>query len=216
MNDLQILTPAQINETDLSDWRQLLVSLHTRFATGSFMAGLELAHAIGLAAEVANHHPDLSVSYPYLDVQLTSHDAGGVTQRDVNLAREISRIAAATGVAAQPANVCVVEIGLDTADQVAIKPFWQALLASSDSLGDDEINDPSGQLPTIWFQATEPHETPRQRLHLDVHVPYDVAQTRVAAALAAGGRLISDADAPAFWVLADAAGNKACVCTCGS
>ena len=53
----------------------------------------------------------------------------------------------------------------------------------------------------------------RNRIHLDVDVPPERAAARIEAALAAGGRLISDAAAPAFWVLADAEGNEACICT---
>ena len=53
----------------------------------------------------------------------------------------------------------------------------------------------------------------RNRIHVDVSVPHDGAQARLEAALAAGGRLLSDAEAPAFWVLADAEGNEACVTT---
>jgi len=53
----------------------------------------------------------------------------------------------------------------------------------------------------------------RNRIHLDVIVPHDEADARVAAAIAAGGHLISDAAARSFWVLADAEGNEACVCT---
>ncbi len=209
----QTLTGPEIRAAGLADWRQLLQALHTRFATGSFVAGLELANAIGAAAEAANHHPDLDLRYPHLDVKLTSHDVGGVTQRDIDLAREISRIAAEQGVAARPGAVSVVELGLDTADRSAIIPFWRALLALPGPLSSDEIVDPSGRLPAIWFQSTEPHEVPRQRFHLDVIVPHDVAGERIAAALAAGGTLVSDTRAPAFWVLADAEGNQACVCT---
>jgi 4a-hydroxytetrahydrobiopterin dehydratase len=53
----------------------------------------------------------------------------------------------------------------------------------------------------------------RNRIHVDVIVPHDVADTRIAAAVAAGGRVISDARARAFWVLADPEGNEACICT---
>ena len=53
----------------------------------------------------------------------------------------------------------------------------------------------------------------RNRVHLDVTVAHDEADARVAAAIAAGGRLVSDEHARAFWVLADAEGNEACVCT---
>jgi 4a-hydroxytetrahydrobiopterin dehydratase len=68
-------------------------------------------------------------------------------------------------------------------------------------------------LPTLWFQGTNPHDEPRQRFHLDVRVPPEVAEARIAAAVAAGGVLVSDAQAPRFTVLADAQGNKACVTT---
>jgi 4a-hydroxytetrahydrobiopterin dehydratase len=53
----------------------------------------------------------------------------------------------------------------------------------------------------------------RNRIHLDVSVPHDEAPRRIDAALAAGGVLVSDAEAPAFWVLADAEGNEACITT---
>ena len=52
-----------------------------------------------------------------------------------------------------------------------------------------------------------------RRFHLDVTVPHDQAEARLAAAIAAGGTLVSDERAPAFWVLADADGNHACICT---
>ncbi|WP_245171080.1 VOC family protein [Streptomyces decoyicus] len=58
-------------------------------------------------------------------------------------------------------------------------------------------------------------EPATQRVHVDVRVPYDQAEARTAAALAAGGRLVNDADAPSHWVLADAEGNEACVGVAG-
>ena len=53
----------------------------------------------------------------------------------------------------------------------------------------------------------------RNRVHLDVTVPHDETGLRVSAALAAGGRLVSDARARRFWVLSDAEGNECCICT---
>ena len=73
--------------------------------------------------------------------------------------------------------------------------------------------DPDGTMPTIWFQRSEPGETPRQRWHLDVRVPPETAEDRIRRALDAGGTLVSDERAPAFWVLADPQGNQACVTT---
>ena len=68
--------------------------------------------------------------------------------------------------------------------------------------------DPTGQLPSMWFQGTEPHEPPRQRWHLDVWVAPEAAEARIAAAVAAGGTVVDDSEAPSFTVLADPDGNK--------
>ena len=214
MADSQKLTGDQIETEGLADWRVMYHALQTRYRTGKFATGLELVNRIGQAAEEMGHHPDLDLHYTHLNVRLHSHDVFGVTARDVRLARAITGFAADLGVSADPAVVSVVELGLDTSDHAAIKPFWRAVLGLSDHPEhDDELRDDDGDLPTIWFQATEPHEPPRQRFHLDIRVPPEVAQQRIAAALEAGGTLVSDEEAPAFVVLADPDGNKACVCT---
>lgn len=207
------LSGDQVAELGLADWEPIYHELEARFRTGDFATGLRLVERIGEAAEAMNHHPDVTLTYPAVHVRLTSHDAGGVTQRDVDLAGRISAFAAELGVTAEPATVQRVEIGLDTADLHEIKPFWKAALAMSDGDEEDELVDPAGVLPTIWFQQTEPHEPPRQRFHLDIRVPAEVAEERIAAAIAAGGRLVSDDRAPTFVVLADAQGNSVCVCT---
>jgi len=64
----------------------------------------------------------------------------------------------------------------------------------------------------VWFQASGSEE-PRQRWHLDLWVDPAQVQPRIDAALAAGGTLVSEAEAPSFWVLADPQGNRACLCT---
>ena len=91
--------------------------------------------AVGAAAEEADHHPDLTLTYGRVDVRLSSHDVGGVTARDVRLARRISELAAEAGVTAAPEGVAVVEIGLDTPDVDAVRPFWKALLGYADGSG---------------------------------------------------------------------------------
>ena len=204
----------QVEAAGLADWTKLAGALHTRWATGDFATGLRLLDAIGAEAEGMNHHPDLDLRYPHLDVRLTSHDSGGVTERDVRLARRISELAAAEGVRADLSAVTLVELALDTADWRAVRPFWAAVLGLAEGgEDDDEVADPSGAVPTLWFQGTEAHVEPRQRFHYDVWVAPAVAAGRIEAALAAGGVLVSDAEAPSFWVLADADGNKACICT---
>lgn len=210
----QTLNGHDIAAEGLSDWRIMFFTLQARFRTGSFATGLAMVNEIGEAAEAMNHHPDLDLRYPTLHVRLTSHDVGGITQRDVDLARKISGMAERLGATADTDAVQVLELGLDTHDHNEIRPFWEAVLGmQTGPKEDDEILDPSGILPTIWFQQSEPHDAPQQRWHLDIRVPPEVAPARVQAALDAGGTLVSDDSAPRFWVLADAQGNKACVCT---
>lgn len=210
----ELIDSAAFHAAGLHDWRHLLNALHTRYDPGSYAAGLELVAAIGAAAEEQDHHPDLDLRWGHVNIALSSHDSGGVTQRDLRLARRISEIAAEKGARARPELVQRAEVALDTADWSRIRPFWKAVLGGADNPRlPDEVRDPDGAMPTLWFQETEPHETPRQRFHLDVHVPHDVAASRIAAALEAGGTLVSDENAPDFVVLADADGNKACICT---
>ena len=91
------LTPEEIAQEDLTDWRRTSNGLEARFATGDFATGLDLVAHIGSAAEEANHHPDITLTYPEVTVALASHDVGGVTSRDVDLARRISQLAAEAG-----------------------------------------------------------------------------------------------------------------------
>lgn len=210
-----MLTSKQILDAGLDDWRKLAQALHARFLTGDFSTGLRFVTAVTEVAERANHHPDVTLTYPFVDVRLISHDVSGVTQRDIDLARRVSEVAREQGVAAQPSAVTELELALDAADLATVGPFWAALLTGSpDALVGDDVVDPSGRVPLLWFQHTDAHETPRQRFHVDLWVPHDVADERIAAAVAAGGRVVDDEQAPSFVVLADPEGNKACVCTC--
>jgi len=209
------LTSKDVLEARLDDWRMLAQALHARFRTGDFATGLAFVTAVTEAAELADHHPDVTLTYPFVDLRLISHDVSHLTRRDTDLARRISEIARERGIAAEPRAVTEIELALDTADLAAVGPFWAALLTgSADSLVGDDVVDPGGRVPLLWFQHTDAHETPRQRFHVDLWVPHDVAEQRIAAAVAAGGRVVDDDNAPSFVVLADPEGNKACVCTC--
>ena len=201
-------------EAGLDDWRMMFQTLETRFDTGSFAAGLDLVTRIGAAAEEAGHHPELDLRFATLHVRLISRDGFAVTTRDLDLARRISALAAEVGVTAEPLAVQVVELALDTADHAEIKPFWRAVLGYDDHpLHDGEVRDLTGIGPALWFQASPPHDEPRQRFHLDIRVPPELAQPRIDAALVAGGVLVTAEHAPGFTVLADPQGNKACITT---
>jgi 4a-hydroxytetrahydrobiopterin dehydratase len=209
------LTGKQIADEGLDGWAYLLGGLQTRMRTHDFATGLTVVNAIGAAAEEMNHHPDVDLRYTHVDARLTSHDEHGVTDRDIRLARTITSIAADVGVRLESADVSRLELGLDTPAHEAVLPFWAAVMAmehqSTPGFG-DELHDPSDALPAIWFQASG-GEDPRQRWHPDVWVDPAQVQPRIDAALAAGGTLVSDAEAPSFWVLADPEGNRVCLCT---
>lgn len=209
------LTHTEVRAAGLRDWRQVLSTLHTVYPTGDFATGLRLVNLVGRAADDANHHPDVTLTYPEVRLRLTSHDVGGLTSRDLALAAEISELAQGLGLVAAPERVTVVELGLDVTPPHALGPAYASLLGGREAGG--EVVDPSGSSPTVWFQEADasyepvPGE-PEQRWHLDVWVPEDQALSRVDAFVAAGGRLVDDGHAPSFWVVADEAGNRSCVC----
>jgi len=207
-----VTTTEIAQDETLADWRVLLSTLQADFTAPSFPQAAALVVSIAEAAERADHHPDVDLRYPgRLRVVLTTHATGGLTTRDVELARTISGLAAEAGAVSRPGSTSALELAIDTMDLEAIRPFWMAVLGYRDAPG--EVNDPLRHLPPIWFQQLDEPRPQRNRIHLDITVPHDVAEQRVAAAIAAGGTLVSDDRAKAFWVLADADGNEVCVCT---
>ena len=103
--DRELLTPSQIADEAPGDWRYLAGQLRGRFATATFARGLALVDQIGAEAERVDHHPDLDLRYAHVDVTLVSHDVGGVTRRDIRLARTISEIADRLEASAQPDDI---------------------------------------------------------------------------------------------------------------
>jgi 4a-hydroxytetrahydrobiopterin dehydratase len=99
---------------------------------------------------------------------------------------------------------------------IAAKPvavdveFWRAVLGYS-PLAQDNAIDPLGHGSTVWMQELDPDKQLRHAMHVDVSVAREHAEARVAAALAAGGRIVDESEAPRNWILADRAGNKVCI-----
>ena len=151
-------------------------------------------------------------------LRLQSAAVGGVTGRDIGLAQAVSEALTAqrwqpsqAGGAAQ-----ALEIAIDALDIGLVRPFWKAILGYADEPGSElpaALIDPSGRGPAVWFQQMDAPRPQRNRIHIDVDVPAEGAAARIDAALGAGGHLLSDDAAPAYWVLADPEGNEACICT---
>ena len=205
---------------DVPDWRVLLRSIEAWFVAPTFSAGAEFVSEVAAAADRVDHHPDVELRYPgRVHVLITSHDAHGLTDRDAALARTISDLAAARGLSSEPLASTRLEVAIDVLDIDLVRPFWAAVLAYEDepSFGAedvvDSLRDPSGIGPAFWFQQMDEPRPQRNRIHIDVIVPEDAVAARIEAALSAGGVLVNEQHAPAFWVLADAEGNEACFCT---
>lgn len=198
---------------DLDDWRVSLGRIEATFRTGSFGAGAQLVARIAAAADEADHHPDIDLRYPgVVHVVLSTHSTGGLSDLDVDLARRISALVSEVGATAEPRRAQATEIAIDALDIPKVLPFWRAVFGYVDD-GERALVDPQRIGPAVWFQQMDAPRPQRNRIHLDVTVAHDEAEARVEAALAAGGTLLTDQYAKAFWVLADAEGNEACICT---
>ncbi len=213
------ISPRQFEDADgVEDWRIVGDGACTFFRTGSFAAGARLVQAIAELPDLGAHHPDADLRHDGVTVRLVTvtDEYYGMSLRDVELARRISAVARELGIAADPSAVQSVLIIPGAPDTAAVMPFWQAVLGyepRADS-PDEDLVDPRGRGPSFWFEPMrEARADGGGAIHVAVWVPHEQAEARIAAALAAGGHLVRDAFAPAWWTLADAAGNEADIST---
>ncbi|HSO28939.1 MAG TPA: VOC family protein [Candidatus Sulfomarinibacteraceae bacterium] len=217
MNDR--ITPQQFHESEgVEDWRVLGDGACAFFRAGSFAAGTRLVAAIGALSGIDDHHPDLDVRHDGVTVRLLTmtDDHYGMSKRDVALARQISAVTRELGLAADPSAIQSLLVIPGATDIAEVMPFWRAVLGyepRADSPEEDLV-DPRNRWPAFWFEQMDaPRPDGGGAIHVAIWVPYEQAEARIAAALAAGGRLVRDQFAPAWWTLADAAGNEADIAT---
>jgi 4a-hydroxytetrahydrobiopterin dehydratase len=205
------ITPAQFHAADgVADWRVLGDGVCAYFRTGSFASGARLVAAINELDGIEDHHPDVDLRRDGVIVRLVvvSQDRFGLIDADIELARRISAAAAALGLQADPTAVQTVQLTIDAQVGPEVMPFWRAVLGYTGlAASAEDLIDPHGRGPSLWFQEMDAPRPQRNRIHVDVWVPHDQVETRVAAALAAGGRMLSE-HPPTWWTLADAEGNE--------
>jgi 4a-hydroxytetrahydrobiopterin dehydratase len=206
-------------------WRYILGTLRACVRVDSLAQGSDVAAcAVAAAGDGADESLSLDVRRDRVVLTLQSLTAAAVTAHEIELARRVSDAMSGLGLRTDPEvagthdrSVQLIEVGIDALDIPSIRPFWKAVMGYGDEAGrsgpDDGLVDPGGQGPAIWFQQMSAPRLQRNRIHLDVSVPHDEAHHRIHAALDAGGVLVSEARAPAFWVLADAEGNEVCITT---
>ena len=171
------------------------------------------------AGSDADQHLRVDLRCDQVILRLPARPTSPVTVRDIDLADRISTLVTGLGLRTDAGgrrrSAQDLEIAIDALDIASIRPFWKAALAYDDEGPDlgNGLVDPLGQGPAIWFQQMDRPRPQRNRIHLDISVPHDEAPRRIQQALAAGGVLRTDEGAPAFWVLADAEGNEACITT---
>ena len=198
------ITPQRFHE---ADWRIVRDDASTHFRTGTFAASVALAGAIGSLADAATHHPDVDLRSDGVTVRLKSNTDGRLSEGDVALARQISAAAREQGIPVDLTGLQSVQVAIDALVIPDVLPFWRAVLGYRE-VGDEDLMYPNFQGPPFWFQQMDAPRPQRNRIHIDVYVPHDQAEARVAAAIAAGGHLVSDENAPGWWTLADAEGNE--------
>jgi 4a-hydroxytetrahydrobiopterin dehydratase len=213
------ISPKQFHQSEgVEDWRVIGDGACVYFRTGSLAASARLVQAISELPGIEDHTPDLDVRHDGVTVRLITYtdDYYGMSRRDVEIARQISAVARRLGLSADPSTVQSVLVIPGAASTAGVMPFWRAALGYEprrDSPGEDLV-DPRGRWPAFWFERmNELRADGGGAIHIAVWVPDEQAEARVAAALAAGGRMVRDRFAPSWWTLADAAGNEVDIAT---
>ena len=200
---------ADAPETD--DWRVLFGGM-TFYPTTSYRQSAELAAAVAASADDAGM--PLLVDLRPAGVTVDTGKDQWEDNRFVGLARRVQAAARDIGLAADPARLRFMQVGIDAVDIAAVRAFWRAVLGYEldPRQGITDIFDPRRLNMPLFFQPMsaedEARRRQRNRIHLDLFVPDDQASARIDAALAAGGRVVDDAQAPAWWTLADPEGNE--------
>jgi 4a-hydroxytetrahydrobiopterin dehydratase len=192
----------------VGDW----VVLHGG-ATAAFRVR-SMGEAARLAAAMTSAVPELegavlTIANDVLTVRLT-RDLWALEQRHVAMARALSAVARAFGAAADRAAVQEIQLAIAAKADAIDVAFWRAVLGYARA-ADDNAVDPLGHGSTVWMQELPEAKPLRHAMHVDVSVAREHVQARLAAALAAGGRVVDQSDSPGHWTLSDRAGNRVCI-----
>ena len=205
------------SDPSLAEWRVLGDGACTCFRTGSFAESSRLIQAISELASLDDHTPDVDVRREGVTVRLVTRtdDYYGMSRQDAELARQISTAARRLGLSGDPSAVQSLLVIPGAPSTAEVMPFWRAVLAYEPrgDTPDEDLVDPHDRGPAFWFESMRELRQGGGAIHVAIWVPPEHAETRVAAALAAGGHLVRDEFAPAWWTLADAVGNEVDIAT---
>lgn len=194
----------------VDDWVVLHGGATAVYRVGSIREAARLADAVAAVPELNGSGALLTIADGRLTVRL-SRDLWQLESRHVELARTVSAVARERGAVAHRAAVQEVQLAIAATPDTVDVGFWRAVLGYS-AMADDNAVDPLGHGSTVWMQELHGAKPLRHAMHVDVSVAREQVAARLAAALAAGGRIVDDSEAPSHWTLADHAGNRVCLC----
>jgi 4a-hydroxytetrahydrobiopterin dehydratase len=193
----------------LDDWVVLHSGATAVYPTSSMSESAHAAVAIADVPGIADSDTVVTVAAHHLSVRI-SRDIWRLETEHIALARGVSAAVQALGLRADRSRVQELQFAVAARPDEINVGFWRAVLGYVE-FAEDHGADPLGHGSTVWMQGLDPDRPLRHAMHLDVSVAREQVAPRVAAALAAGGRIIDESEEPASWILADAAGNRVCV-----
>ena len=195
----------------VDDWVVLHGGATAVFRVPSLGAAARLAAAVAPLPGLEGSGTLLTIADGSLSVRLT-RGVFRLEERHIALARAVSAIAREHGAVADRTGAQEVQLTIAAQPDAVEVDFWRAVLGYTE-LADDNAVDPLGHGSTVCMQELDPAKPLRHAMHVDVSVAREQVEERLGAALAAGGRIVDDADAPVGWILADRAGNRVCLTT---
>ena len=191
----------------VDDWVVLHGGATAVFSVASLADAAQLATAFADIPGIDGARVLMTVADDRLSVRL-SRDLWHLDEQHIDLARAISTAARAQGVVADRTRVQEVQVAVAAKPDEVDVDFWRAVLGYAPASDDNGV-DPLGHGSTVWMQELEAEKPLRHAMHVDVSVPRDQARQRLDAALAAGGRIVTESNE--HWTLADRAGNRVCI-----
>ena len=194
----------------VEDWVVLHGGATAVFRVGSLSEAALLADAVAKAPGVAGAGVLLTIADDRVTIRLT-RDIWSLDVGHVELARTVSAITRERGAVPDRAAVQEVQLAIAAKRDAMDVGFWRAVLGYV-PMADDNAVDPLGHGSTVWMQELDESKALRHAMHVDVSVAREHVEARLKAAVAAGGRIVDDSQAPSHWTLSDRAGNRVCIC----
>jgi len=198
-----------IEADGLDDWVVLHGGPTAVFVTKHFAHSGQLANAFAQLPALHESAAHISILNTRVTVRLT-REIWVLEAQHIDLARQISAIAESLGATASPAEVQEVQVAIAAKADAIDMEFWRSVLGY-DPISSHNARDPLGTSSAIWMQEIAPDKALKHAMHIDVSVSKNQIEARLAAVLAAGGVMVDDSNAPAWWILADRSGNKVCI-----